>query len=47
MVENNKTLKMQLAHYQEKSNEMTLELENQRGIFQTKMSDMERQLESS
>jgi hypothetical protein len=47
VVECSKAQKLQIRHYQEKCEELTLEIENQRGIFHLKMSDMEKQLEDS
>ena len=38
---------MQISHYQEKSNELTTQMEEQRTTFHTKMREMERQMESS
>ena len=42
-----KTQKIQITHYQEKTNELTLELENQRSLFKQKMAELERQLDES
>lgn len=41
-----KTQKLQITHYQDKNLDLTNEVENQRQIFQSKMGDMEQQLES-
>lgn len=47
IVEENKAQKVQIRHYQEKCDELTLEMEKQRQILHFKTQDMEKQLELS